>query len=89
MSFLDRFDPELLPYLSKLDPQEQQIVEYFYGLNRRPRLNIASIAELQRSPGVSSVTVRTSLNKALKKLKDAHTAAKNKDEGDKVERHTT
>lgn len=88
MAWMDKFDVTLLPYLDQLDEEELNIIQHFYGLNGKPKLNLPAIAEMLRNPGVSTTHVRGIVATCLMTLRRARDVEANKGpsvrEGDSV-----
>ena len=71
MTYVNRFDPSYMQHLNILSETERLIIEHHYSLNGKVHLNVPALAELLRTPSVSSVEVRRALAQALLKLRKA------------------
>lgn len=56
--------------LHLLSPRERTVVTHRFGLHGKPKLRDEEIAELLRSPGLSTSNVRGLITSALQKLRD-------------------
>lgn len=59
---------EIEKNLHKLTPRERTVVIYRLGLQGKPKLRDEEIAELIRSPGINTNSVRSLVASAMQKL---------------------
>lgn len=70
--YIEGFTPELKKYMHHLRPQDQELVEHYFGLNGKTAISINEIAAVVQDTRIPAEKVEERLLRSLRTLQVAH-----------------
>lgn len=68
----ETFPYEYYDFLEKLDEKDREVLILYYGLCGKPKLTLLQIAEVFRTPGLDTNSIRNVIAVAMGKLREAY-----------------